>query len=200
LIKKILDGEGIKKILYSIIEEEVGKKIIQTEITSDIGSSQKYIDIIMSRCIAKLSSESNDNSYDDYLYEKLIATLSEALLHFMLTICTLPSERRITLKNDLILDIVVPNLQRLKTNPKKSIIIQFIKENHELSKISQLETIQPNYKNIWLIYVKPLSLTTKYTTYYVLSNGALSNKYSNIIINIYEFLKQTGDKSFRFIH
>jgi hypothetical protein len=47
-MKKILDGEEIKKILYSVIEDEVGKKTIQTEITSDIGSSQKYMSFIMS--------------------------------------------------------------------------------------------------------------------------------------------------------
>jgi hypothetical protein len=111
LIKKILDSEQIKKILYSIIGDEVGKEKIQTEITLDIGSSQKYIDIIMNKCISKLSFESNDASGDEYFFESFIVTLSEALLHFMLTICTLPSERRITPKNNLVLDIVVPNLQ-----------------------------------------------------------------------------------------
>jgi hypothetical protein len=200
LIKKILDGEEIKKILYFVIEDEVGKKKIQTEITSDIRSSQKYMDIIMSRSVAKISAGSNEDSIDDYFHEKLVATLSEALLHFMLTICTLPSERRITLKDDLVLDVVVPNLQRLKTEPEKSVIIQFIKGNDELSKISRLESIQPNNKNIWLISIKPLSLRTKYITYHVLSNSVISSKYSNIIIDIYYFLKQTGDKSFRFIH
>jgi hypothetical protein len=49
----------------------------------------------MSKCIAKLDSESND---DDF-YATIVTTLSEALLHFMLTICTLPSERKIPIKN-----------------------------------------------------------------------------------------------------
>ena len=199
MIKKILDGEQIKKILYSVIGDEVGKEKIQTEITLDIGSSQKYIDIIMNKCISKLRFESNDASGDDCCFESFIVTLSEALLHFMLTICTLPSERRITPKNNLVLDIVVPNLQRLNTKPEQSLIIQFIKEDQELNKIPKLESLQPNYKNIWLISAKPLS-STKYTTYSVLSNTGLNNKYSDIIIDVYEFLKQTGDKSFRLIH
>ena len=199
MINKIIDGEEIKKILYYVIENELGKKTIQTEITSDIGSSQKYIDIIMSRCIARITSESDYQSGDDYRHETLVTTLSEALFHFMLTVCTLPSERRIRL-DDLVLDIVVPNLQRLKTKPEKSIIVQFINGAHELSRISRLESIQPHYKNIWLISAKPLSLTTKYTAYYVLPSGVLSNNYSNIIIDVYNFLKQAGDKSFRFIH
>ncbi len=66
--KKILDGEQIKKILYSVIEDEVGKEKFQTEITLDVELSQKYIDIIMNKCIAKLSSESNDSSGDDYFF------------------------------------------------------------------------------------------------------------------------------------
>jgi hypothetical protein len=49
-----------------------------------------------------------------------------------------------------------------------------------------------------LICAKPVS-TTKYTTYSVFpSNGLYKN--SNIIIDIDNFLKETGDKSFRLIH
>jgi hypothetical protein len=37
------------------------------------------MDFIMSRCIAKLSSEYDYESSDDYLHEKLVTTLSEVL-------------------------------------------------------------------------------------------------------------------------
>ena len=112
----------------------------------------------------------------------------------MLTICTLPSERKIKVENDLVLDVVIPSLQCLKIKHDKSIIIQFIKDNMGLNRISQLEFLQPNLKNIWLISAKPLS-TTKYRTYTVFPDG-----YSNTIIDINSFLKETGDKSFRLIH
>jgi hypothetical protein len=188
-------GERIKQILYSEIEN-IGKEKIQAKINSSIESSQKYIDKIMSKCITKLTYESND---DDDDFNITIVTLCEVLLHFMLTICTLPSERKIRVKNDLILDVIVPNLQSLKTKPDKSIIIQVIKDKMmDLNKTSQLEFLQPNHENIWLISAKPLSLT-KYTTYTVFPNSGLHN-YSNIIIDIDNFLKETGDKSFRFIH
>jgi hypothetical protein len=188
----MLDGEEIKQTLYSVIEE-IGKEKIQTEITSSIESSQKYIDIIMGKSIANIASESNDD------YNVTIATLCEGLLHFMLTICTLPSERKIHVKDDLVLDIIIPSLQRLRTKPDKSIIIQIIKENLELNKIPQLEFLQPNQENIWLISAKPISITTKYTKYSVFSDGGL-HRYSNIVIDIKNFLKETGDKSFRFVH
>lgn len=195
MIKKILDGDTIKQTLYSVIEDEVGKEKIQTEITSDIKLSQTYIELIMSKCIAKLDSESND---DDF-YATIVTTLSEALLHFMLTICTLPSERKIQIKNDLSLDVIIPSLQILKIKPEISIIVQFIKEKMDLNKVSELESLQPHHKNIWLVSAKPLS-TMKYTTYHVLPNAKLDNKYSNIIIDIDNFLRKTGDKSFRLVH
>lgn len=201
MIKKILDGDQIKQTLYSVIEDEAGKEKIQTEITSDIKLSRKYIELIMSKCIAKLHSELNDDDddVDDYFYATIVAALSEALLHFMLTICTLPSERKIATKNDLALDVIIPSLQSLKIKPEKSIIVQFIKGKMVVNKVSELESLQPHHKNIWLISAKPLS-TTKYTTYYVLPNAGLDNKYSNIIIDIDNFLRETGDKSFRLVH
>jgi hypothetical protein len=195
LIKKILTGDEIKQTLYSVIEDEEGREKIQTEITSDIKLSRKYIELIMSKCIAKLDSESND---DDF-YATIVTTLSEALLHFMLTICTLPSERKIPIKNDLSLDVIIPSLQILKIKTEKSIIVQFIKEKMDLNKVSELESLQPHHKNIWLVSAKPLS-TMKYTTYHVLPNAKLDNKYSNIIIDIDNFLRETGDKSFRLVH
>jgi hypothetical protein len=116
----------------------------------------------------------------------------------MLTICTLPSERKIQVKNDLVLDVIIPSLEILRRKRDKSIIIQIIKDKMDFNKIPQLKFLQPNKENIWLIRAKPVS-TTKYTTYSVFpSNGLYKN--SNIIIDIDNFLKETGDKSFRLIH
>ena len=194
----MLAGEEIKQILYSVIEE-IGKEKIQADVALNIESSQKYIDIIMRKSIRKIvvSSKSTvdyggGNDDDD----ETIAALCEALLHFMLTICTLPSERKIKVENDLVLDIIIPSLQSLKIKPDKSIIIQIIKEKMKLNKISQLEFLQPNKESIWLISAKPLSKITKYKTYSVFPN----NQYSNIIVDIHNFLKETSDKSFRFLH
>ena len=83
----MLDGDEIKQILYSVIEDEIDKEKIQTEMTSDIKLSRKYIELIMNKCIA-IDSQSNDY----YFYATTVTTLSEAILHFMLTICTLPSD------------------------------------------------------------------------------------------------------------
>src|SRR5581483_3179184 len=96
------DGEEIKNFLYSTIED-IGKERIKVDTTSDINLSEKYIDTIMSRCIPSIN---NSNSKIASRNETL-AGLSEALLHFMLTVCTLPSERKIQVNDDLLIDIVI---------------------------------------------------------------------------------------------
>ena len=180
-------GEKIKKELYHAIRE-IGKQKIQKDITSSIQSSQKYINLLMNKCVARLIPSELSSDHD-----RVIGALSEALLHFMLTISTLPSERKIRLNSELVIDVVIPNLRNLKTNPSKSIIVQFIKQGPELNNVSKLEFIQPNHENIWIVSYRPLS-DVKYKTYSIFPDS-----YSNIIIDIHKFLKQTGDKSLRFI-
>ena len=180
-------GEKIKKELYHAIRE-IGKQKIQKDITSSIQSSQKYIDLLMNKCIGRLVSSELSSDHD-----RVIGTLSEAVLHFMLTISTLPSGRKMRLNGELVIDVVIPNLRILKINPSKSIIVQFIKEGQDLNKVSKLQLMLPNNENIWLVFNKPLTVT-KYKTYSIFPNS-----FSNIIVDIHNFLKQSGDKSLRFV-
>lgn len=183
-----ITGEKIKKELYCAIRE-IGKQKIQKDITSSIQSSQKYIDLIMDKCIVRLISAKLSSDHD-----RIIGTLSEAVLHFMLTISTLPSERKIRLNGELGIDVVIPNLRILNLNPSKSIIVQFMKEGQDLNKVSKLQFIQPNSENIWVVSHKPLT-ATKYKTYSIFHDS-----FSNIIVDIHNFLKQSGDKSLRFVY
>ena len=190
----MLSREKIKQILYSVIEE-AGKEIIQVDVSSNIESSQKYIDIIISRCATKLTYESDVRNHDSDI---VFAILGEALLHFMLTTSTLPSERKIEIKDGLTLDVVIPSLRSLSRDPSKSIIIQVIKDRKtDLNKVEKLEFLQPNTQNIWLISTKPLSIA-KYTNYSMFPNYE-SYKYSNIITDVDKFLKAIKDRSFRLI-
>jgi hypothetical protein len=118
----------------------------------------------------------------------------------MLTASTLPSQRKIAIKDKLSIDVIVPSFQTLKIDPDKSIIVQFINDILDLNKISELELLQPNYKNIWLIYTKELVPMKKYMSYGISSNTLSHNSYSNIIIDIDKFLKDQRDKSLRFFH
>ena len=183
-----MTGEKIKKELYHAIRE-IGEQKIQKDITSSIQSSQKYIDLLMNKCIGNLISAKRSSDHD-----RVIGTLSEAVLHFMLTISTLPSERKIRLNGELGIDVVIPNLRILKINPSKSIIVQFIKEGQELEKISKLQFIQPDSENIWVVFHKPFTIA-KYKTYSIFPDN-----FSNIIVDIHNFLKKSGDKSLRFVY
>ena len=189
----MLDDEQIKELLYSAIEN-IGREKIRSEVTLNIDLSQRYIDILTDKFFGKIIYELKED-YDD----STIGTFCEALLHFMLTISTLPSQRKIRTKNDLTVDIIIPNTRTLKTNPDKSIIIQIIKdETTDLDKISELEYLQPNYKSIWIINAGSI-LSTTYRVYSLLPDLELRG-YSNIIVDINNFLKETGDKSLRFVH
>jgi hypothetical protein len=100
-----------------------------------------------------------------------IAIICEALLHFMLTVSTLPSERKVEIRYGLTIDVVILNLLTLKRRPDKSIFAQIIKDVEDFNKISQLEFLQPLSLNIWVISSKPF-LTTRYTEYLVFPNFA----------------------------
>jgi len=189
----MLSGDELKNILYSTIDS-IGKERIRSDITSNINFSEKYIDLIMAESITKINVAIDANNKDG-----IIADLSEALLHFMLTVSTLPSERKVPVRDDLTIDVVLPNLQNLYKSPDKSIIIEIIRNKADLDKISQLELLQGNYKNIWLLSVIPFS-TTKYRKYGLSPNSRISdNSFSTVITDINNFLRQIGDKSLRFV-
>ena len=115
----------IGDILYSVITE-IGKDKIQSDITSNIDLSKQYIDKILSGCYKMIDSTDNES----------VGTLCEALLHFMLTACTLPSARKVSI-DDINLDIVIPNVHTLRNSPDKAIIIQIIKNVSGLTKDEQ---------------------------------------------------------------
>jgi len=189
----MLSSEEIKDILYSTIQT-IGNNRIRCDITSNIDLSGKYIDLIMADCVTKINLEPNVSDKDE-----TSAILCEALLHFMLTVCSLPSERKIQVKDNLSIDVVVPNMTSLNRTPDKSIIIEFMGNKADLNRIAELELLQPNYKNIWLISVIPFS--TRCRIYGLSRERQLfDNIFPNIITDINNFLKETGNKSLRLIH
>ena len=79
--------------------------------------------------MARLKFESTDCDLDI-----TIAIICEALLHFILTISTLPSDRKVEIRYGLPIDVVIPNLLTLKRSPAKSIIVQIIKDVEDFIK------------------------------------------------------------------
>ena len=77
----------VKDLLYSVING-IGREKIQMDIASDIDVSTRYCLEILDNCKSRLSAQAND---------EMLATLCEALLHFILTTSLLPSERKVSM-------------------------------------------------------------------------------------------------------
>jgi hypothetical protein len=106
-------------LLYSIIDL-IGKQKIRSELTSDIESSRYYIEMIMANCEKRIEAADED----------ALGSFCEGLLHFMLTVCSLTSTRKI---NNTVLDIVIPNLHTLKTFPNKSPLMYIVKKTNDMN-------------------------------------------------------------------
>jgi hypothetical protein len=185
--------EDIGNTLYSIIGE-IGKEKIQSDITLNIELSKQYIQVILAQFYNRV----------DVAYDESIGTLCEALLHFMLTACTLPSVRKVMIDN-INLDIIVPNLYTLSNFPDKAIVIQIPKDAKSITKNEQnnLRKIQPNIKNLWIVTKEPLF--GDYINYSIESGNnretsSTIRNFGDIIVDIDTFLEQTKDRTFRFFH
>jgi hypothetical protein len=187
--------ENISNTLYSIIDE-IGKAKIQSDITLKIELTRHYIQIIFDR-FNRLVGNASDES---------IGSLCEALLHFMLTACTMPSARKVTIDN-IDIDIVIPNIPTLSNSPDKAIVIQIPKDVRSLTKQihENLTTFQPNIKNLWIVTKEPV--LGNYLNYSVeLENNRKTvspwqlRSFYDIIVDIDTFLQQTKDRTFRFFH
>jgi hypothetical protein len=180
----------ITTLLYSIIDR-IGKQKIRSELTSDIELSRSYIEMIMADCEKRIEAADED----------ALGSLCEGLLHFMLTVCSLPSNRKVEI-NNTVLDIVIPNLHTLKTFPNKSLVIQIVKKTNDMNlKINTVARFQPEYKNLWLLSKRPLSI--EYINYTICPEEKVipsfeRRNFRDIIVDIQNFLKETGDKSLRF--
>ena len=177
-------GVDIKDILYSVIDK-IGKEKIQIEVNSEIEISEKRCDEILEECKKLMGSGMSEESLVD---------LCEALLHFLLTACLLPSERKVNLRG-IELDLVVPSLKMLKKDPDKALVLQIIRENEELAELERTKSMQPNDENIWLVSARKLD--THHKNYYV---GSSLFPYSRIIIDINAFLVRKGNRGLKLLY
>jgi hypothetical protein len=122
-----------------------------------------------------------------------LATLCEALLHFMLTASILPSERKVSLHGSD-LDVVVPSIRMLGKNPDKALVIQVVRDDLA-ARVAQARSVQPCHENIWLVSARPLQ--TDHRNYHV---GPGNFPYTRIISDISAFLAEKGDRGLKLLH
>jgi hypothetical protein len=172
-----MSGE-VKDLLYSVIDE-IGIERIRADVTADVKRSEKYCKKIIATCASSLGKDATD---------EVLATLCEALLHFMLTASLLPSERKVAMQNAE-LDVVIPSTRVLGKSPEKSLVIQVIRGDLE-TKASQAESVQPFRENLWLVSTH--SIKTNYRNYHL-------DSYPRIISDISAFLSEKGERGLKLL-
>jgi hypothetical protein len=147
----------IKDNLYSVLND-FGKESIQREFQNDINTSIPKIKEILTKTIESIyRKKPNVGNINDFIInQKLLSSLCEAFLHFLLTTSSLPSQRKIMLK-EIEIDLVIPDIKTFLKDPEKAIIIKFDKDSSTLEYINRLNVIQPNMANIWIVSSIPVS-------------------------------------------
>ena len=226
---------GMKNELYSVLND-FGKENIQIEFQNNINSSIPKIKEILSKTIGTIyeKKENIDSGYNNF--EKPISILCEAFLHFLLTITSLPSQRKVMLK-ELEIDLIIPDIKTLFKDPKKTLIIKFDKDSSTIEYIKKIDNIQKNKENIWIVSSSPLDINYRnYVIYknkeecqtFFANNKTIDKNYnncvidgknqinkkkhnnmptinpnvilfSNIIVDINKFLKDTKYSGFKFV-
>lgn len=176
-------AQDVKEVLYSVIDS-ISRDRIRAEVSSNIGSaSSRYSEEIVSRCREVLEAD-----------DETLGTLCEALLHFMLTISQLPSERKVVV-GGAELDVVIPSTKVLAKDPANALIIQVIKTEGDMAKIKQAEQAQPKGENVWTVSAKNLSYGSRN---YNLANNKF--KYSLLVSDIHAFLADKKISSLKMFH
>lgn len=165
-----------------------------------IKNSQTIPELISQRKFDTVIDEIIANCYDTVISmdEKDVAlgVLATGILHYLLTSALLNSQRKVVY-NGIELDIVIPDTKTLKKDSKMSLVICIPKSSDKQiieEKISQLEKIQPNKENIWVVLSEYVDLNKKT---FVLSKDNAS--FSKIIFEIAQFSNVGGANKFKIL-
>jgi len=165
-----------------------------------IKSSQTIPDLIIGKKFDLIIDEIIKNCYDHIMSlgekEESLGVLVTGVLHYLLTNALITSQRKITYKEQEI-DIVIPDIKTLEKDPKKTLLI-YIPKSSDIKtikeKIAQLEKIQPEKENIWVVLSKHLPVEKKS---FVASKE--NNTFSKIIFEIGKFSNIGGTNKFKIL-
>ena len=164
----------VKDILYQAISGYREQRIL-----SDIvhGESPTTISTIYDHCIPELDRFTGDKS-------EIHSSFAEGLIHYMLTMALIPSQRK-TMHQSVEIDIVVPDVKTLALSPQEAIVISFPRTNglDAIRKdVYELKKIQPNLDNIWVVLDREIPVDAKV---YSLDRGHFT--FANIINDLISF-------------
>lgn len=174
----------IKDYLFDYLSksEVIIQKLISEKKFSEI------IDDVIANCYDKIITLGEK--------DESVGVLATGLLHYLLTNALINSQRKVEYEGTEI-DIVIPDMKTLEKDPKKSLLICIPKSSNKNiieEKISQLEKIQPEKENIWVVLSENVSINQKY---FVLSKE--NNSFSKIIFEIAQFSNVGGSNKFKIL-
>ena len=174
------------EILYNSIAD-YGEQRILSDVVQ--GESPDVIREILYRCISHTGEE-------EIIKSETYGTFAEGLLHYLLTISLIPSQRK-TMFQSVDIDIAVPDTRTLGTSPHDVIIILFPKTNDVeviKSKIKKIKEVQPNSNNIWVVLENEISLDARV---YTLKDSLTFSNIINDLISFSSNKKQSKLKIFK---
>jgi len=165
-----------------------------------IEKSQIIPNLIVGKKFDEIIEDITNNCYNQVISmgkkDESVGVLATGLLHYLLTNALITSQRKID-HNGIDVDIVVPDIKTLEKDPKKTLLICIPKSSDIKiinEKIVQMEKIQPEKENIWLVLSKNIPIGKKS---FVLSKE--NNTFSKIIFEIAKFSDVGGSNKFKIL-
>ena len=166
-----------------------------------ISKSEKQIEkLISDKKFSEIIDDVIANCYDKIITleerDESIGILATGLLHYLLTNALINTQRKIV-HQGIEIDIVIPDIKTLEKDPKKALLICIPKSTNKNvieEKISQLEKIQPEKENIWVVLSENISINKKS---FVISKE--DNSFSKIIFEIAQFSNVNDTNKFKIL-
>jgi len=163
-------------------------------------SEERFQKLIFDKKFSEIIDDVIANCYDKIITlgekDESIGVFATGLLHYLLTNALLNTQRKIEYQG-IEIDIIIPDIKTLEKDPKKTLLICIPKSPNKKiieEKISQLEKIQPEKENIWIILSKNILIDKKS---FVLSKE--NNSFSKIIFEIAQFSNVGSANKFKIL-
>lgn len=173
------------------IKDYLFEYITKSEIIPNLISEKKFDEIIenvTANCYDKIISMGKK--------DESVGILATGLLHYLLTNTLITSQRKIEY-DGIEIDIVVPDIKTLEKDPKKTLLICIPKSSDPKvinDKILQLEKIQTEKENIWIVLSENIPIGRKS---FILSKE--NNTFSKIVFEIAKFSNVGGSNKFKIL-
>ena len=163
-------------------------------------SEERIQKLIFEKKFSEIIDDVIANCYDKIITlgekDESVGVLATGLLHYLLTNALINTQRKVECQG-IEIDIVIPDIKTLEKDPKKTLLICIPKSSSKKiieEKISQLEKIQSEKENIWVVLSENISINKKS---FVLSKE--NNSFSKIIFEIAQFSNVGGTNKFKIL-